>query len=109
MKPHLNDCEAERMLENGEYIWSGTRKGYVRARRKGKSPTDYRRSEPDVISIEELSDNGLTDPYDALKERRTRFAEVALQLRREELPLTLDRIDHQLNYDALHELRHLAR
>lgn len=64
---------------------------------------------PDVISIEELSDNGLTDPYDALKERRTRFAEVALQLRREELPLTLDRIDHQLNYDALHELRHLAR
>ena len=49
------------MLENGEYIWSDTRKGYVRARRKGQSPADYRRSEPDVISIEELSDNGLTD------------------------------------------------
>jgi hypothetical protein len=41
------------MLENGEYIWSDTR--------KGQAPADYRRSEPDVISIEELSDNGLTD------------------------------------------------
>ena len=30
---------------------------------KDKSPADYRRSEPDVISIEELSDNGLTDPH----------------------------------------------
>ena len=38
MKPQLNDCEAERMLENGEYIWSDTRKGYVRARRKGNRP-----------------------------------------------------------------------
>ena len=61
MKPQLNDVEAERMLEDGEYIWSDTHKGYVRARRKGQSPADYRRSEPDVISIEELSDNGLTE------------------------------------------------
>lgn len=43
------------------------------------------------------------------RERRTRLAEVALQLRREELPLTPDRIDHQLNYRALQGLRHPAR
>jgi len=62
MKPQLNDIEAERMLEDGEYIWSDWHKGYVRARRKGQSLADYRRGEPDVISLEELSDNGLTDP-----------------------------------------------
>jgi hypothetical protein len=61
MKPQLNDIEAERMLEDGEYIWSDRHKGYVRARRKGQSLADYQRSEPDVISLEELSDNGLTD------------------------------------------------
>jgi hypothetical protein len=37
MKPQLNDVEAERMLEGGEYIWSDWHKGYVRARRKGQS------------------------------------------------------------------------
>jgi hypothetical protein len=42
----------------------------VRARRKGQSLADYRRSEPDVISMEELSDNGLTDPNALPKERR---------------------------------------
>jgi hypothetical protein len=42
----------------------------VRARRKGQSLADYRRSEPDVISTEELSDNGLTDPNALPKERR---------------------------------------
>ena len=70
MKPQLNDVEAERMLEDGEYIWSDTHKGYVRARRKGQSPADYRRSEPDVISIKELSDNGLTDAHTVPQERR---------------------------------------
>jgi hypothetical protein len=62
MKPQLNDIEAEKMLEDEEYIWSDWHKGYVRARRKGQSLADYRRSEPDVIGLEELSDNGLTDP-----------------------------------------------
>ena len=70
MKPQLNDVEAERMLEGGEYIWSDWHKGYVRARGKGQSLADYRRSEPDVISMEELSDNGLTDPNALPKERR---------------------------------------
>ena len=70
MKPQLNDVEAERMLEGGEYIWRDWHKGYVRARRKGQSLADYRRSEPDVISMEELSDNGLTDPNALPKERR---------------------------------------
>jgi hypothetical protein len=70
MKPQLNDVEAEKMLEGGEYIWSDWHKGYVRARRKGQSLADYRRSEPDVISMEELSDNGLTDPNALPKERR---------------------------------------
>ena len=70
MKPQLNDVEAERMLEGGEYIWSDWHKGYVRARRKGQSLADYRRSEPDVISMEELSDNGLTDPNALPTERR---------------------------------------
>ena len=31
--------------------------------RKGKSLADYQRNEPDVISIEKLSDNGLTDGH----------------------------------------------
>jgi hypothetical protein len=70
MKPQLNDVEAERMLEGGEYIWSDWHKGYVRACRKGQPLADYRRSEPDVISMEELSDNGLTDPNALPKERR---------------------------------------
>jgi hypothetical protein len=70
MTPQLNDAEAERMLEDGKYIWSDTHKGYVCARRKGQSPADYRRSEPDVISIEELSDNGFTDPHAVPQERR---------------------------------------
>jgi hypothetical protein len=70
MKPQLNDVEAEKMLEGGEYIWSDWHKGYVRARRKGQSLADYRRSEPDVISMEELYDNGLTDPNALPKERR---------------------------------------
>ena len=69
MKPQLNDVEAERMLESGEYIWSDWHKGYVCARRKGRSLADYRRSEPDVISMEELSDNS-TDPNALPKERR---------------------------------------
>ncbi len=62
MKPQLNDTEAERILDDEKYIWSDTRKGYVRARRKGQSP--------DVISLEELSDNGLTDPHALHRERR---------------------------------------
>jgi hypothetical protein len=70
MKPQLNEIEAERMLEGGEYIWSDWHKGCVRARRKGQSLADNRRSEPDVISMEELSDNGLTDPNALPKERR---------------------------------------
>jgi hypothetical protein len=56
------DIEAERILEDGEYIWSDWHKGYVRARRKGQPLADYRRNEPDSISLEELDDNGLTDP-----------------------------------------------
>ena len=62
MKPQLNDTEAERILDDENYIWSDTRKGYVRARRKGQSP--------DSISLEELSDNGLTDPHALHRERR---------------------------------------
>jgi hypothetical protein len=62
MKPELNDIEAERMLEDAGYIWSDMRKGYVRSGRKGQSL--------DVISLEELSDNGLTDPHALHRERR---------------------------------------
>jgi len=36
---------------------------------QGQSPANYRRNEPDVISIEELSDNGLIDPNVSTKER----------------------------------------
>jgi hypothetical protein len=42
----------------------------MRARRKGRSSADDRKSEPDVISEEELSDNGLTHPDALPKERR---------------------------------------
>ena len=76
-----NDVEAERMLEGGEYIWSDWHKGYVRARRKGQSLADYRRSEPDVISMEELSDNGLTDPNALPKERRDVLEWLAERIR----------------------------
>ena len=55
------------------------------------------------------SAEGGTSQAASRRERRTRLAEVALQLRREELPLTPDRIDHQLNYRALQGLRHPAR
>jgi hypothetical protein len=68
MKPPL-DAEAERTLEEADYIWSDGHQGYMRARRKGQSPANYRRNEADVISIEELSDNGLTDPNVSTKER----------------------------------------
>jgi hypothetical protein len=44
----------------------------MRARRKGRSPDDDRRNEPDVISVEELSDHGLTHPDALPKERRQR-------------------------------------
>ena len=81
MKPQLNDVEAERMLEGGEYIWSDWHKGYVRARHKGQSLADYRRSEPDVISMEELSDNGLTDPNAFPKERRDVLEWLAERIR----------------------------
>lgn len=60
MKPQLNDIDAERMLEPEEYLWSYWHKAFVRARRKGQSSSDYRKNEPDSISIEELDDNGLT-------------------------------------------------
>ena len=76
MKPQLNDAEAERMLEDGEYIWSDTHKGYVRARRKGQF-ADYRKTEPDVIIVEELSDNGLTVPHAVPKEGREVFEWLA--------------------------------
>ena len=67
MKPQLADAEAERMLKEAKYIWSDKHKGFVRARRKGQSVADYERSEPDVISAEEFSDHGLTEPrLDAL-------------------------------------------
>jgi hypothetical protein len=39
--------------------------------RKGQSVADYERSQPDVISAEEFSDHGLTEPsMDALLENR---------------------------------------
>jgi hypothetical protein len=63
MKPQLADVEAERMLKEAKYIWSDKHRGFVRGRRKGKSLADYQRNEPDVISIEKLSDNGLTDGH----------------------------------------------
>jgi hypothetical protein len=81
MKPQLNNVEAERMLEGGEYIWSDWHKGYVRARRNGQSLADYRRSEPDVISMEELSDNGLTDPNALPKESRDVLEWLAERIR----------------------------
>ncbi len=68
MKPPL-DAEAEIMLEEADYIWSDGHKGYVRARRKGQSVADYQGDDPDIISIEELSDNGLTDPNVSTKAR----------------------------------------
>jgi hypothetical protein len=69
MKPQLADVEAERMLKEAKYIWSDEHQGYVRGRRKGKSSADGRTNKPDVISSEELSDNGLTDPNVSTKER----------------------------------------
>jgi hypothetical protein len=68
MKPPV-DAEAERMLEEADYIWSDGHKGYVRARRKGQSVADYQGDDPDVISEEELSDNSLTDLNVSTQER----------------------------------------
>lgn len=81
MKPQLNDAEAERMLEEGKYIWSDARTGYVRARRKGQSVADYRAVEPDVVTIEELSDHGLTDAYSRLEERTRALEWLAERIR----------------------------
>jgi len=63
-------AEAERMLQEAKYIWNDEHREYIRARRKGRSPADDRRNEPDVISEEELSDHGLTHPDALPKERR---------------------------------------
>jgi hypothetical protein len=70
MKPQLADVEAERMLKKARYIWDDEHQGYVRARRKRQSPADDRRNDPDFISIEELSDNGLTDPNVSTRDHR---------------------------------------
>jgi hypothetical protein len=72
MKPQLADVEAEKMLKEAKYIWSDEHRGFVRARRKGQSVADYERSESDVISAEEFSDHGFTEPrLDALlRDRR---------------------------------------
>jgi len=89
MKPQLADVEAERMLKEAKYIWSDKHRGFVRARRKGKSLADYQRNEPDVISAEEFSDHGLTEPrLDALlRDRR-----MALEHRRIALDWLAERI-----------------
>jgi hypothetical protein len=70
MKPQLADAEAERMLKEAKYIWNDEHSGYMRARRKGRSPAEERKNEPDVISEEELSEHGLTHP-DALPKERS--------------------------------------
>jgi len=70
MKPQLADAEAERMLKKARYIWDDGYQGYVRTRRKGQSPADDRSNDPDVISIEELSDNGFTDPNVSTRDPR---------------------------------------
>ena len=88
MQP-LNDIEAERMLEDGEYIWTDRHKGYMRARRKGQSLADYRRSEPDIISLEELDDNGFTDPR-AMRKDALRMA------RRKDQTRQLNRSDYSI-------------
>jgi hypothetical protein len=70
MKPQLADAEAERMLKEAKYIWDDGHQGYLRARRKGKSSADDRSNKPDVITIEELSDNGLADPNVSTRDHR---------------------------------------
>jgi hypothetical protein len=71
MKPPLADAEAERRLKEAKYIWSDEHREYIRARRKGRSPADDRRNEPDVISPEEFPDHFLTEPrLDSLLEAR---------------------------------------
>jgi hypothetical protein len=81
MKPPLADAEAERRLKEAKYIWDDGHTGYVRARRKGRSPADDRRNEPDVISEEELSDHGLTHPDALPKERRAALDWLAERIR----------------------------
>jgi hypothetical protein len=89
MKPQLNEAEAEGMLE-GKYIWSDEHTGYVRARRKGQSVADYRAVEPDVVSMEELSDHGLTDAHSRPEERRRGLEWLAERIRQGSLnPLSL--------------------
>jgi hypothetical protein len=89
MKPQLADVEAERMLKEAKYIWSDEHQGYARARRKGKSLPDYQTNEPDVISAEEFSDHGLTEPRldGLLGDRR-----IALEHRRMALEWLTERI-----------------
>jgi hypothetical protein len=50
-----------RMLEEGGYIWSDSYNGCVHARER-ELFADVRANEPDVITLEELADNGLADP-----------------------------------------------
>jgi hypothetical protein len=89
MKPQLADFEAERMLQEAKYIWSDKHGGFLRARRKGQSAADYEGSNPDVISAEEVSDHGLTEPrLDALLGDRR----MALEHRRMALEWLAERI-----------------
>jgi hypothetical protein len=81
MNPQLPDAEAGSMLKEAKYIWNDEHRGYMRTRRKGRSPADERRTEPDVISEEELSDHGLTHPDALPKERRAVLDWLAERIR----------------------------
>jgi hypothetical protein len=81
MNPQLPDAEAESMLKEAKHIWNDEHRGYMRARRKGRSPANDRRNEPDVISEEGLSDHGLTYPDALPKERRAALDWLAERIR----------------------------
>jgi hypothetical protein len=72
---------AASMLKEAKYIWNDEHRGYMRARRKGRSPANDRRNEPDVISEEGLSDHGLIYPDALPKERRAALDWLAERIR----------------------------
>lgn len=58
--------EAVRLLRERDYLWDHWTCAYRRARRPYTEPLEqYLKSEPEQITVEELSDNDVFEPLDA--------------------------------------------
>jgi hypothetical protein len=58
--PMWIDPEAERLLEENGWRWDGYYFAFRRIRRNGQSTKEYHEGPPELITYEEIADQGLT-------------------------------------------------